>query len=130
MIKIIQVIDFDPESYMYVHVDHKLDIIILYFREKKSNQICHCGRSFKINIFLHFRFVVSGPLIHQFYILLDKMMPPKKEKATALDGIKRVIVDRLVFAPPFLLLFLYVITILEVSRWCSFVSRSLFKSIT
>lgn len=42
-------------------------------------------------------------------------MPPKKEKATALDGIKRVIVDRLVFAPPFLLLFLYVITILEVS---------------
>lgn len=60
-----------------------------------------------------FGFVVSGPLIHQFYILLDKMMPPKKEKATALDGIKRVIVDRLVFAPPFLLLFLYVITILE-----------------
>ncbi|XP_048757181.1 peroxisomal membrane protein 2-like [Ostrea edulis] len=59
-----------------------------------------------------FGFVVSGPLIHKFYILLDKMMPPKKEK-TALDGIKRVVVDRLVFAPPFLLLFLYVITILE-----------------
>lgn len=37
----------------------------------------------------------------------------EKEKATALDGIKRVIVDRLVFAPPFLLLFFYVITILE-----------------
>lgn len=59
-----------------------------------------------------FGFVVSGPLIHKFYILLDKIMPPKKEK-TAIDGIKRVIVDRLIFAPPFLLLFLYVITILE-----------------
>jgi hypothetical protein len=74
----------------------------------------------------YFRFVVSGPLIHKFYILLDKMMPPKKEK-TALDGIKRVIVDRLVFAPPFLLMFLYVITILEVSEVLHDISRKCVK---
>lgn len=59
-----------------------------------------------------FSFVVSGPLIHYFYILLDKLVPQKKESAT-LDGIKRVLFDRFVFAPPFILFFLYAVTILE-----------------
>ena len=59
-----------------------------------------------------FSFVVSGPLIHYFYIMLDKIVPKKKESAT-LDGIKRVLFDRFVFAPPFILFFLYTVTLLE-----------------
>ncbi|CAG2237385.1 PMP22 [Mytilus edulis] len=34
-----------------------------------------------------FSFVVSGPLIHYFYIWMDKLIPKKKESAT-FDGIK------------------------------------------
>lgn len=59
-----------------------------------------------------FSFVVSGPLIHYFYIWMDKLIPKKKESAT-FDGIKRVIFDRFIFAPPFILLFLYAVTMLE-----------------
>jgi hypothetical protein len=46
--------------------------------------------------------------------MLDKIVPKKKESAT-LDGIKRVLFDRFVFAPPFILFFLYTVTLLEVS---------------
>ncbi|XP_060068596.1 peroxisomal membrane protein 2-like [Ylistrum balloti] len=59
-----------------------------------------------------FGFFISGPLIHKFYEMLDKIMPKKKD-AAMLDGIKRVIMDRLICAPPFLLLFLYIVPILE-----------------
>ncbi|XP_071179080.1 peroxisomal membrane protein 2-like isoform X1 [Mytilus edulis] len=59
-----------------------------------------------------FSFVVSGPLIHYFYIWMDKLIPKKKESAT-FDGIKRVVFDRFIFAPPFILLFLYAVTMLE-----------------
>ncbi|VDI08542.1 peroxisomal membrane protein 2 [Mytilus galloprovincialis] len=59
-----------------------------------------------------FSFAVSGPLIHYFYIWMDKLIPKKKESAT-FDGIKRVVFDRFIFAPPFILLFLYAVTMLE-----------------
>ncbi|XP_033748726.1 peroxisomal membrane protein 2-like [Pecten maximus] len=59
-----------------------------------------------------FGFCISGPLIHHFYQMLEKMMPKKKD-AAMLDGIKRVVMDRLICAPPFLLLFLYIVPILE-----------------
>ena len=59
------------------------------------------------------RLVVSGQLIHYFYILLDKIMPQSKE-AKVKSGIKRVLLDRLLFAPPFILFFLYAVSIMEV----------------
>lgn len=60
-----------------------------------------------------FGFFVSGPLIHHLYILIDKLIPRRKDSSLAIDGIKRVILDRFIFTPPFILLFLYVVTILE-----------------
>lgn len=59
-----------------------------------------------------FGFGISGPLIHYFYQKLEKLMPKKKD-ATVVDGIKRVLIDRIIFAPPFLLLFLYIVPMLE-----------------
>ncbi|XP_002734981.1 peroxisomal membrane protein 2-like [Saccoglossus kowalevskii] len=56
-----------------------------------------------------FGFVVSGPVIHHIYHLLDTLVT----KDTSYAGIKRVLIDRLIFAPPYLLLFFYVVSILE-----------------
>ncbi|KAJ8312223.1 hypothetical protein KUTeg_009596 [Tegillarca granosa] len=42
---------------------------------------------------------------------LSQLIVPVEGKA--IDGIKRVILDRFIFTPPFILLFLYVVTILE-----------------
>ncbi|KAL5015865.1 hypothetical protein ScPMuIL_005454 [Solemya velum] len=58
-----------------------------------------------------FGLVFSGPLIHHFYRLMEKLMPSSRKSKT--DPIKRIILDRLIFAPPFIVLFLYVIAILE-----------------
>ncbi|XP_064612381.1 peroxisomal membrane protein 2-like [Liolophura sinensis] len=57
-----------------------------------------------------FGFLFNGPLIHHFYIWLDKLVPAGKKPGT---GIKRVLFDRLILAPPYLLLFFYVVAILE-----------------
>ncbi|KAK6189912.1 hypothetical protein SNE40_001880 [Patella caerulea] len=56
-----------------------------------------------------FGLVVNGPVIHHFYTYLDKVVP-KKDNTSA---IKRVLFDRFVFAPPYLLVYLYVISLLE-----------------
>ncbi|XP_005112377.1 peroxisomal membrane protein 2 [Aplysia californica] len=56
-----------------------------------------------------FGFLVNGPLIHHFYVYLEKIMPKNRPNA----GIKRVLFDRFIFAPPFLLLFLYYVSIVE-----------------
>ncbi|WAR02830.1 PXMP2-like protein [Mya arenaria] len=58
------------------------------------------------------RFCVSAPIIHYFYIFLSKVAPPK-DKPSQVDNIKRLLIDRLIFTPPFIVLFLYVVTILE-----------------
>ncbi|XP_052800121.1 peroxisomal membrane protein 2-like [Mya arenaria] len=57
-------------------------------------------------------FCVSAPIIHYFYIFLSKVAPPK-DKPSQVDNIKRLLIDRLIFTPPFIVLFLYVVTILE-----------------
>ncbi|OWF53885.1 peroxisomal membrane protein 2-like [Mizuhopecten yessoensis] len=69
-----------------------------------------------------FGFCISGPLIHKFYQMLDQIMPKKKD-AAMLDGIKRVLMDRLICAPPFLLLFLYIVPILEGSGHAAAVKK-------
>ncbi|XP_077996267.1 peroxisomal membrane protein 2-like [Glandiceps talaboti] len=56
-----------------------------------------------------FGFVITGPMIHHFYILLDKLIP----KTTPYAGIKKVLFDRLVLAPPYLLLVFYIVNILD-----------------
>uniref|UniRef100_A0A0B7AHZ9 Peroxisomal membrane protein 2 n=1 Tax=Arion vulgaris TaxID=1028688 RepID=A0A0B7AHZ9_9EUPU len=56
-----------------------------------------------------FGFLVSGPLVHHFYAFLEKAIPKNSKNAT----LKRVLMDRLIFAPPLLLLFLYYVAILE-----------------
>ncbi|XP_070571914.1 peroxisomal membrane protein 2-like isoform X2 [Ptychodera flava] len=56
-----------------------------------------------------FGFVVTGPLIHHFYKVLEQVVP----KNTTYPGIKKVLVDRFVLAPPYLLLFFYLVPILE-----------------
>ncbi|BFZ18550.1 hypothetical protein BsWGS_21589 [Bradybaena similaris] len=56
-----------------------------------------------------FGFFVNGPLIHHFYIFLEKTFPRDKSGA----ALKRVLFDRLIFAPPMLLIFLYYASIIE-----------------
>ncbi|KAK3587641.1 hypothetical protein CHS0354_032848 [Potamilus streckersoni] len=62
-----------------------------------------------------FGFFITGPLFHNFYLLLDKLFPRKDKMAPMKnqDIAKMIIFDRLVLAPPYLLVFLYAIAILE-----------------
>ncbi|KAJ7386947.1 Mpv17 / PMP22 [Desmophyllum pertusum] len=59
--------------------------------------------------FSTFGFCVSGPLIHYFYERLDKIIPRKAPYAKY----KRLLVDRGLFSPLFLLVFFYTVAILE-----------------
>ncbi|KAL4223126.1 Mpv17 / PMP22 [Mactra antiquata] len=59
-----------------------------------------------------FAFFISAPVIHHFYLFLEKIQP-KKDKPSKIDNIKRLLIDRFLFTPPFIALFLYVVTILE-----------------
>uniref|UniRef100_A0A2C9LRX2 Peroxisomal membrane protein 2 n=1 Tax=Biomphalaria glabrata TaxID=6526 RepID=A0A2C9LRX2_BIOGL len=59
--------------------------------------------------YISFGFFVNGPLIHHFYAFLEKLFP----KDTPNAKWKKVLFDRLIFAPPFLLIFLYYVSIVE-----------------
>ncbi|XP_060048678.1 peroxisomal membrane protein 2 [Erinaceus europaeus] len=54
-------------------------------------------------------FFFTGPLSHFFYLFMDHWIPPE----VPLAGLKRLLLDRLVFAPAFLLLFFSVMNFLE-----------------
>ncbi|KAG7169996.1 peroxisomal membrane protein 2-like [Homarus americanus] len=56
-----------------------------------------------------FGFFVTGPLAHNFYKKIDKLVPATERGA----AIKRLLVDRLMFAPLLLLLSLYLLSRLE-----------------
>ncbi|XP_064110616.1 peroxisomal membrane protein 2-like [Macrobrachium nipponense] len=56
-----------------------------------------------------FGFVVTGPLAHYFYKFLEKVVPPTSKGAS----LKRLLLDRLGFAPLLLLLSLYVLSRME-----------------
>lgn len=61
--------------------------------------------------FLYFcRLCYSGPLAHYFYSWLDQFIP----KDVSYYAIKRIIADRFVIAPPYLLVFFYLLGLLEV----------------
>ncbi|BFZ05429.1 hypothetical protein BsWGS_08468 [Bradybaena similaris] len=56
-----------------------------------------------------FGFLINGPIVHHFYAFLERAFPKSTPNAT----LKRVLVDRFAFAPPFLLLFLYYVSLFE-----------------
>ncbi|KAM3939634.1 peroxisomal membrane protein 2 [Leptodactylus fuscus] len=51
----------------------------------------------------------TGPLSHYFYLFLEQWIP----SSTPLAGLRRLLLDRLIIAPAFLLLFFVVINFLE-----------------
>lgn len=54
-------------------------------------------------------FFFTGPLSHHFYLFLEHWIPPE----VPLAGVKRLLLDRLLFAPAFLLVFFLVMNFLE-----------------
>ncbi|XP_053558188.1 peroxisomal membrane protein 2 [Bombina bombina] len=54
-------------------------------------------------------FLFTGPLSHFFYLYLEQLIP----SSLPLSGLRRLLLDRLIFAPAFLLLFFTVMNILE-----------------
>ncbi|XP_071513301.1 peroxisomal membrane protein 2 [Panulirus ornatus] len=64
---------------------------------------------FSIARYASFGFVVTGPMAHHFYKMLDKVVPASVWGA----AFKRLLLDRLLFAPLLLLLSLYLLSKLE-----------------
>ncbi|XP_075837701.1 peroxisomal membrane protein 2 isoform X2 [Microtus pennsylvanicus] len=59
--------------------------------------------------YLVYGFFVTGPLSHYFYLFMEYWIPPEVPLAI----VKRLLLDRLLFAPAFLLLFFLIINLLE-----------------
>ncbi|KAM9743822.1 peroxisomal membrane protein 2 [Menidia menidia] len=59
---------------------------------------------------------ITGPVSHFFYQLMEAWMPT----TDPLCVVKRLLLDRLIFAPGFLLLFYFVMNILEAKGWEDF----------
>ncbi|PAA71101.1 hypothetical protein BOX15_Mlig014069g1, partial [Macrostomum lignano] len=58
-----------------------------------------------------FGFFISGPLIHAFYRQLDRALP--KDSDQQFVALKRTLIDRLLLAPPYLLLLYYSVPLFE-----------------
>ena len=54
--------------------------------------------------------VVSGPGMHFLHQLLENLSP----RSTSVSVLKKVVVDRLVFTPPYLFIFFFSVALLEV----------------
>ncbi|KAF6278347.1 peroxisomal membrane protein 2 [Rhinolophus ferrumequinum] len=54
-------------------------------------------------------FFFTGPLSHYFYLFLERWVPPE----VPLAGVLKLLLDRVLFAPAFLLLFFVVMNFLE-----------------
>lgn len=63
-----------------------------------------------------FGLLFTGPLSHYFYHLMEVWMPTTDPYCL----VKRLLLDRLFFAPAFLLLFYFVMTVLEAKGWSDF----------
>ncbi|KAM7332066.1 hypothetical protein ACRRTK_008774 [Alexandromys fortis] len=59
--------------------------------------------------YLVYGFFVTGPLSHYFYLFMEYWIPPEVPLAI----VKRLLLDRLLFAPAFLLLFFLIVNLLE-----------------
>lgn len=62
--------------------------------------------------YICYRLFITGPVSHYFYQLMEFWIPT----TDALCIVKRLLLDRLIFAPGFLLLFYFVMNILEVGH--------------
>ena len=80
--------------YMYLYV-----VYCVRYSSTRYNNLC--------------RFIITGPTTHYFYEYLEKYVPRKQY----LGFVKKVIVDRLLFAPTYLFVLLYFIAILEVTAY-------------
>lgn len=60
--------------------------------------------------------LITGPVSHYFYQLMELWIPTTDQ----LCIVKRLLLDRLIFAPGFLLLFYFVMNILEAKGWGDF----------
>ncbi|XP_051017722.1 peroxisomal membrane protein 2 isoform X2 [Acomys russatus] len=67
----------------------------------------------------HSRFSVTGPLSHYLYIFMEYWVPPEVPWAS----VKRLLLDRLLFAPAFLLLFFFIMNLLEGKDVNTFVAK-------
>lgn len=73
------------------------------------NLLIHYG-GFTHNTHTH-RMVVTGPMTHYLYQFLEAVVP----KRSQLSSLRKVILERLLFAPPYLLALFYTVAILEVT---------------
>lgn len=64
-------------------------------------------------------FFFTGPLGHFFYLLMERWIPSE----VPLAGIKRLLLDRLLFAPAFLSLFFLVMNFLEGQDTAAFAAK-------
>ncbi|XP_068995330.1 peroxisomal membrane protein 2 isoform X2 [Embiotoca jacksoni] len=62
---------------------------------------------------------ITGPVSHIFYQLMEVWMPTTDPYCI----VKRLLLDRLIFAPGFLLLFYFVMNILEAKGWEDFENK-------
>ncbi|EDO32785.1 predicted protein [Nematostella vectensis] len=62
-----------------------------------------------IAAFSGFGFLVTGPLVHYFYNYLEQFVP----RGVPFSKAKKLFIDRLIFSPPFYLLFFYIVAIFE-----------------
>ncbi|XP_004544619.2 peroxisomal membrane protein 2 [Maylandia zebra] len=60
--------------------------------------------------------LITGPVSHLFYQLMEVWIPTTDRFCV----VKRLLLDRLIFAPGFLLLFYFVMNILEAKGWTDF----------
>ncbi|XP_049625223.1 peroxisomal membrane protein 2 [Suncus etruscus] len=65
-------------------------------------------------------FFFTGPLSHFFYLFMEHWIPPE----VPLAGVKRLLLDRLVFAPAFLLVFFFVMNFLEGKDVAAFAAQT------
>ena len=65
-----------------------------------------------VNLVVCCRLLITGPVSHYFYQLMEVWMPATDPYCI----VKRLLLDRLFFAPGFLLIFYFVMNILEVGH--------------
>ncbi|XP_021018986.1 peroxisomal membrane protein 2 [Mus caroli] len=69
--------------------------------------------------YLVYGLFVTGPLSHYLYLFMEYLVPPEVPWAS----VKRLLLDRLFFAPTFLLLFFFVMNLLEGKNVSVFVAK-------
>ncbi|XP_007953227.1 peroxisomal membrane protein 2 [Orycteropus afer afer] len=87
-------------------------------KRKKENSSQNLDVSGPLRYAIH-GFFFTGPLSHFFYLFMELWIPSE----VPLAGVKRLLLDRLVFAPAFLLLFFLVMNLLERKNMAAFSTK-------